>query len=562
MFSKGRKTKVMTPRASLLMKRLARETAARREAERLLEEKADELESHRQELLVQTAQIRRLSVAIDAAEEGIAVTSPEGTFIYMNQAHARMFGYLSTEAMMGKPWSCLYDSDALDQFDREIMPQFFRDGRWVGEAVARATDGTAVFQDLILTALEDGGILCSTRDISQRRLRERETEELRLRLAEAERSADLHFISETATHDIFNLIAAIDATMTLMEYHCDGAEHKKLIASVFDALRQARMVIEQSYPERSVPGPELCDIIDLAPRLCDLMAPMLRPSQAFYRVITSKPLSVIADATLLSRSINNILKNAIESMVDEADVLRLAVRSLPVYRAPTLPFIPVSTLTYGCASKGPLARIIVHDEGEGMSQSVLDCALERFATSKKADRRRGVGLSSVKSLVDSSGGQLAIYSSPGTGTVFVLDLPAVDPVSGEQFLGVTRDVVGNVILVDDDPLALARLEAFFGAEQWEVAGFGKPLEAWAFMEQAPMFPQLLVTDRIMPGMTGDQLAERAKKIRPDLPVIMCSLALDGLVSEAVDASLPKPADHEVLKAILAGLDFRTGRSRS
>jgi CheY-like chemotaxis protein len=288
---------------------------------------------------------------------------------------------------------------------------------------------------------------------------------------------------------------------------------------------------------------------------------MINPSQAFYRVIASKPLYVIADATLLSRSINNILKNAIESMVDKADVLRLAVRSLPAYRAPALPFTPESSLTYGCAAKGPLARIIVHDEGEGMSQSVLDCALERFATSKKADRRRGVGLSSVKSLVDTSGGQLAIYSSPGTGTVFVLDLPAVDPASGEQFLRVTRDVVGNVILVDDDPLALARLEAFFGTEQWEVAGFGNPLEALAFLEQAPMFPQLLVTDRLMPGMDGDQLAERAKKIRPDLPVIMCSHALDGPVSVAVDASLPKPADHEVLKVILAGLDFRTGRSR-
>lgn len=551
----------MTPTASLLLKRLARETEARREAERLLEEKADELETRRQELLVQTAQNRRLSVAIDAAEEGIAVTGPDGAYLYVNSAHARMFGFPSTEAMLGQSWSCLYDSDALDQFEREIMPRFSRDGRWVGEAVARTTDGTAVFQDLMLTALEDGGILCSTRDISQRRLRERETEELRLRLAEAERSADLHFISETATHDIFNLIAAIDATMTLMEYRCDNAELKKLIASVFDALRQARMVIEQSYPERAVPGPELCDLVDLAPRLCDLMAPMLKPSQAFYRVITRNPLFVIADATLLSRAINNILKNAIESMVDGADVLRLGVQSLPVYRPPALPFTPESRLTYGCAAKGPLARILVHDEGEGMSQSVLDRALERFATSKKADHRRGVGLSSVKSLVDTSGGQLAIYSSPGTGTVFVLDLPAVDPAREEQLSKITRNVVGNVILVDDDPLVLADLEAFFGAEQWEVARFGNPLEALAFMEQAPMFAQLLVTDRLMPGMPGDQLAERAKKMRPDLPVIMCSHALDGLVSAAVDAALPKPADHKVLKAILAGLDFRAGRSR-
>lgn len=110
-------------------------------------------------------------------------------------------------------------------------------------------------------------------------------------------------------------------------------------------------------------------------------------------------------------------------------------------------------------------------------------------------------------------------------------------------------------------LTLARPEDFFGSETWEAARFGNPLEALAFIELVPMFPQLLVTDRLVPGLAGDQLSELAQKIRPHMPVNMRSQALDGLVSDAVDASLPEPTHHEVLHAIFAGLDFRKGRSR-
>ena len=164
--------------------------------------------------------------------------------------------------------------------------------------------------------------------------------------------------------------------------------------------------------------------------------------------------------------------------------------------------------------------------------------------------------------MDTTGGHLAIYSSPGTGTVIVLDLPAVDATSAERVAGIAEDVVGNVILVDDDPLALANLEAFFADRQWEAATFVDPLEALAFLERAPRFPQLLVTDRRMPRMSGDELAERAKRIRSDLPVIMCSSALDASVSDAVDKTLAKPADHEHLQAALAALNLGPGGAPS
>lgn len=125
-------------------------------------------------------------------------------------------------------------------------------------------------------------------------------------------------------------------------------------------------------------------------------------------------------------------------------------------------------------------------------------------------------------------------------------------------MAIAEEVVGNVILVDDDPMVLASLGRLFADGRWEVASFVDPFEALAFLEQAPRFAQLLVTDRRMPGMSGDELAMRVKQIRSDLPVVMCSNALDASVPDAVDDTLAKPPNAERLQAVLARLKLGTG----
>lgn len=548
----------MPEQMDLVLLRLQREVAARKEAERLLEAKSDELEVYRQELLARANEVRRLSAAIDTAEEGIAIAGPEGVFVYMNMAHARMFGHSSPVDLIGQAWSCLYDSEALARFEREIMPLFVRDGRWAGEIVGRANDGSPVFQDLVLTGLEDGGILCTTRDIAERRVRAKETADLRRKLIEAERRAAVDQMVNIVIHDFSNFLGAIDASVTLLERKCDQPEPHKLIMSVFDALHQARMVMEQLYPEYEAPEAQLCDLHDMMPRLCDLMAPLLDVSQTFYHEVPDTDLFVLADQTLLSRAIANLLKNAMEAMAGHGRVLRLQVQALPCYVRPALPFKPESHLNYGSEGQGAVARIIVHDEGVGMPQKVVDRALEEFVSTKGSGRRRGIGLSSVKGLVDSLGGRLEIYSSPAVGSLMVLDLPAVDADGARRATAIAEEVFGNVVLVDDDPMMLAFLGTLFAQGRWEVASFVDPLEALAFLERAPRFAQLLVTDRRMPGMSGDELAIRVKQIRSDLPVVMCSNALDGSVPDAVDATLAKPPNAERLQAALAGLKLVTG----
>ena len=545
--------------ADLLQLQLKREIAARKSAEYLLERKSDELEASNGELLAQIAQVSRLSVAIDTAGEGIAMTDRDGIYTYMNTAHAQMFGFERAQDLIGQSWVRLYDSDALTRFDREVMPQFARDGRWSGEMTGRGVDGSLVFQDLVLTQLEDGGILCSSRDIGLRRIREKETADLRRRVIEADRAAALDQLVETVTHDFYNFLGAIDASVSVLAKQCDQPEPHRLLMSVFDALQQARSVLNQLHPDYAAPAEQACDLTDMVPRLCDLMAPLLDISQTFYCKVPDTPLFVLAEPTLFARSMTNLFKNAIEAMTGTGCVLRIELQMLREYAPPTLPFVPAARLVYGSDIAGTMARIIVHDEGIGMPQTVLDHALERFVSTKSAGRRRGIGLSSVKDLVETMGGRLAIFTTAGVGSVFVLDLPArgaesVRPGETEKTL-LAEDTVGNVLLVDDDPAALRRLDILFRTLGWEVASFSNPSEALDFLIRAPNFIQLLVTDRSMPEMSGDQLAARAKQIRPDLPIILCSNALKSAIPAEIDATLAKPADAECLQYILARLNL-------
>lgn len=542
----------------LLKFKLKREITARKSAECLLERISNELDASNRELLEQIAQVSRLSVAIEAAGEGIAITDPEGFFTYMNTAHARMFGFARAEDLIGQSWACLYDSDALIRFDREVMPQFLRDGRWSGEIAGRGRGGTLVWQDLLLTQLKDGGILCSTRDIVSRRVREKETDDLRRRVFEADRSAALDQLVITVTHDFSNFLGAIDASVTLLEQQCDRPEPHRLLMTVFDALHQARSVLNQLNPDYIEPAEQICDLTDMVPRLCDLMAPLLKIAQTSYCEVPSEPLFILVEPTLFARSLTNVLKNAIEAMADTGSVLRIEVQSLLAVEPPSPPFEPAARLVYGNAIRGAVARIIVHDDGIGMSQTVIDQALDRFVSTKGDERRRGIGLSSVKALVEILGGRLAFFSVPGKGSAVIIDLPARDAVGNRLGVNdvaerVAEDTVANVILVDDEPMSLAVLGTLFRAERWEVASFSNPLEALDFMKSAPNFAQLLVTDWHMPQMSGGELATHAKHIRPDLPIILCSNMLASLTRDAIDETLPKPPSAERLRAILIGL---------
>ncbi len=117
-------------------------------------------------------ELLKKSEAMEASSQGMAILNAEQEFIYLNKAHATIYGYNSTSEMLGKSWHILYHEDELNRFKEEIFPVFLRDGFWNGEAVGKKKDGSRFPQEVSLTALHGGELICVVQDISERKTAE------------------------------------------------------------------------------------------------------------------------------------------------------------------------------------------------------------------------------------------------------------------------------------------------------------------------------------------------------------------------------------------------------
>ena len=132
----------------------------------------------------------RLAEAADAAIDGIAVLNPAEEYVYMNRAHAAVFDFEPDE-LLGDTWRRLYGPAEQARIEREAFPRLRRDGAWRGETTGRRRDGSVVRQDVSLSLLDDGSLVCTNKDITERCRRERELDQLRERLDLAVTGANL-----------------------------------------------------------------------------------------------------------------------------------------------------------------------------------------------------------------------------------------------------------------------------------------------------------------------------------------------------------------------------------
>ena len=211
---------------------------------------------------------------------------------------------------------------------------------------------------------------------------------------------------------------------------------------------------------------------------------------------------------------------------------------------------------------GDYARVEVCDNGLGMDEETLKGCLKPYF-STKPETGTGLGLSTTLSVVERHGGALTVMSALGNGATFKFDLPLTAPgdeVSGKEVMG-TGTAVLRILLVDDDPLVLQSMSLLLAQMGHDVRTAESGADALRAFDAAQV--DIIVTDRAMPGMSGDQFAEAVQSLSPRVPVIM--LTGFGAVRDAsdelppgVDLILPKPTPMDKLSAALCKLGGARG----
>jgi two-component system, cell cycle sensor histidine kinase and response regulator CckA len=198
---------------------------------------------------------------------------------------------------------------------------------------------------------------------------------------------------------------------------------------------------------------------------------------------------------------------------------------------------------------GRFLRLAVRDNGCGMTPEVMTHIFEPFFTTRGNGPGTGLGLAVVHGIVKRAGGAISVTSEPGKGTTLEIYLPvaAVRAAGTEPKPGVPMVGTERVFFVDDE-IMLGRLAVqALGRSGYRVTPFATGMDALAAFEADPAAVDLVVTDMTMPGMTGDQLTKQLRRIRPDLPIILCT----GF-SERIDANAAKAMgiDEFVMKPVL------------
>ena len=348
-------------------------------------------------------------------------------------------------------------------------------------------------------------------------------------------------------HDFNNLLTPILGTLDLLQRkELGGERERRLLSGALQSAERARTLVQRllafarRQPLQAVP----VNVADLIGDMAELVASTTGP-QIEVKVDAPAGLPAArADPNQLEMALLNLSVNARDAMPD-GGTLRISARAATIDRAEEGP-LPAGR--YVCVS--------VADTGEGMDELTLARAIEPFFSTKGVGKGTGLGLSMVHGLASQLGGALTIQSHPGIGTNVELWLP--ESASDVEAPGpsiedtVAAPAHGRILLVDDEEvvrISTADMLSDLGYAVVEAASAEEALELHGRGERF----DILVTDHLMPGMNGTQLADALSGAQPHLRVLLVSGYADG---DGLDPRLPrltKPFRKDELALSLAQL---------
>jgi len=506
--------------------------------------------------------------AIEASLDGIAILDRQGRYMYLNRSHAALHGYDNAAQLIGETWHVVYEADEQRRFEQSILPQLRRARSWRGDATGRRRDGTTFPQELSLTSLDDGSLVCVVRDASERRRADEERARLLEQFHFAQRSEAIGRLAGGIAHDFNNILGIMTGFTELSQLDL-GDEHpvKPHLDKVLSAGRRAKSLVQQilAYSRQSGSNRQPLRIDLLLKETSSLLRATLPTTIRLSKKIGGAGTLVMADASQIDQIVMNLCVNAMHAIGDRRGSIELCLEDhrvdgegeVATAATPSVPSaMPVrigkgnngtaNKMWCGQSAGGRYLRLAVKDDGCGMNAATLKRIFDPFFTTKPTGTGTGLGLAAVLGIVSEHNGAISVETEPGVGTTFEISLPAreeageLPPAPARRML--KADKRATVLVVDDEKDLAAMTCAMLQAIGYAAASCTNAAMALSIIRDDPFAIDLLITDQTMPGMTGDELAAKAKALRPDLPIILCT----GYSARLNDAVVKEIGAHAVL----------------
>ncbi|WP_205481337.1 ATP-binding protein [Sphingomonas arenae] len=416
------------------------------------------------------------------------------------------------------------------------------------DAVSAALVGAATALDErdterreLLTRLETGN---ASLELEVER-RAKEAEEALALLFQSQKMESLGRLTGGVAHDFNNLLTPIVSCLDLLRRHHDDPRSARLIDGAMASAERAAALVKHllAFARRQSLNPRPTQPAQLVESMGDLIERSLGAGIDVHFDVPHNLPAALVDPNQLELALLNLSVNARDAMPNGGS-LTVVAREVPVDAGEVPGLTP-----------GRYIRFRIKDTGMGMDEETLRRAHEPFFTTKDVGQGTGLGLSMVHGLAAQSGGAFQLRSKPGLGTTAFLWLPAVQDEGVAPMVTLEAPAQApcdaTILLVDDD--ARVRTAA---AEELRELGYtvveaGSAEQALGLVRDGGGF-DVLITDQVMPGMTGTELVEEARKLQPDLPVLLVTGFTDLDPGEDVRL-LTKPFRHAELAAAVASL---------
>jgi PAS domain S-box-containing protein len=356
------------------------------------------------------------------------------------------------------------------------------------------------------------------KDVSEKVRAEEQRLRLEAQLKQAEKMQAVGHLAGGIAHDFNNILGAILGYGELAQARAVDSDIKRYLDTIMNAGNRAKALVTQILSYSRAEGGEKIPVI-VAP-VVEEVVDLIRgasPDQIDVKMdVRDAEAAVLGDPTRLHQLFMNLCTNAVQAM-SEGGTLEVSVFAQSVDE-------PRKVRT-GEIPRGEYVTIVVKDSGHGIAPEVIDRIFEPFFTTKAAGRGTGLGLALVHSVVLEHQGYIDVESELGRGTTFTIWMPQTHGAIGEvePERGPSPHGRGQVVLaVDDEPEVLAALEEMLATLGYEPAGYRSSLEALEAFRADPKRYEAVVSDEVMPGLTGTQLSLELRKLNPVLPILIAS----------------------------------------
>jgi PAS domain S-box-containing protein len=455
-----------------------------------------------------------LGNAVEQAGDGVVVTDADGVVAYVNATSQKISGF-SREELLGRKLDLLQKDNPAYRHVHRVLGQ---DGQWKGRISSTRKDGTRSEVEAMVAAVRDGDGSTPNYIVIEHDV----TGEMKLeqQVRQMQKMEALGRLAGGIAHDLNNILypIIINTEMLLDEEGPGTAMHQPL-----------RQILTAAYRQRDLVRQILAFSRRTEQKLKPVkIAPIIRESLKFLRASLPSTIEIrqdihgegdmiLGDPAQIHQVVMNLCSNAADAMESQTGTIEVSLRHSYLEPARSRPDV----------KPGRYLQLTVSDTGRGMEHDVLDHIFEPFYTTKEASRGSGMGLAVVHGIVKGHRGTITVESKPGRGSRFVVYLPLVDDVYREQVeAAATSDRKDKdkkqVLLVDDESIVLSSVQRALERLGFLVVSVGDGKAALDVFSKSPREFDLIITDQTMPRLTGAQLSEEALRIRPDIPVILCT----------------------------------------